>query len=350
MFSGFLTDTRKRIETYLSDIPGKEFPGLPKIRNHSESPIEDLITYTLNGKMLRGALCRIGFELLSGEHDDRVTALGAAVELVQSAFLIHDDIMDRDTVRRGRPAMHAAWQNRAEEKGIPDSVHLGESLAICLGDLALFTAFGIIADTCGKDAGGITGLFSRDLSTVAGAQMLDTMYGAGWMEVSEEDILSLYINKTGRYTFAIPLSAGALLAGGAPGIRGKLERAGDLLGIAFQLKDDELGLFGDGQQLGKPVGSDVREGKKTLYYLRLKAAGSAAGKLPELFGKADTTEQEVLQIRKRIEDLGIHRDIAELARSRTGEALTIIRDLEGVREAPRKLLAELAEYNLVRAR
>ncbi len=350
MISEFLENSRADITAFLNKNLAGHIRGFPAGSFPVREIEQELLDFICSGKMFRGALCRLGFELFTDVEDQRVIALGSALELVQSAFLIHDDIMDRDTIRRGRPATHESWRRKAEKRGITDASHLGESMAICIGDLALFSANRILVEFCGETAGEITGLFSRELSTVATAQMIDILYGTGWNIPSEEEVLSLYVQKTGRYTFALPISAGALLANGPEDIRKGLEQAAELLGIAFQLKDDELGLFGDEETLGKPVGSDIREGKKTLYFLRLAEKSDDPEGLLTFFGRDDTGEEEISRIREKLENLGIRREIAEIMRSSTDKAVDIISKLNGVRDDARIILTELAEYNLARGR
>lgn len=349
MFKEYLEHSKDAVTRFLAAYPEHEtLPGSKG--DFSEAAVyKDLYDFTTGGKMLRGALCRLGFELFSRREDPAVTALGAAVELVQSAFLIHDDIMDRDTLRRGRPAMHTTWKLRAEERNLPDAEHLGESLAICAGDLAIFYAYRIIAGYCGPAAADLTALFSRHLSSVTAAQMLDTAYGAGWSIPSEDAVLNLYARKTGHYTFSLPLAAGALPAAAPEGAGARLERAGELLGIAFQLKDDELGIFGDEEELGKPVGSDIREGKKTIHYLRL--AGREDGRsLTKLFGRPDVSEDDIHRIRRYLNESGIREEVAGMMQGYTADALDIVTDIPGLREKPLNLLKDLAEYNLSRGR
>jgi len=350
MISEFLDNSRDDITTFLNKHLVGHIQGFPADSFPVEEIEQELLDFICSGKMFRGALCRLGFELFTDAKNQRVVALGAALELVQSAFLIHDDIMDRDIMRRGRPATHESWRLKAEERKITDPFHLGESMAICIGDLAIFSAYRLLVEFCGEAGVELTGLFSRELSTVATAQMIDILYGTGWNSPSEDEVLSLYVQKTGRYTFALPISAGALLANGPEEIRKDLEQAAELLGIAFQLKDDELGLFGDEETLGKPVGSDIREGKKTLYFLRLAEKGDDTKGLLTFFGRDDTGEEEIRRIQEKLEKLGIRREIAEIMRSATGKAVDIISKLNGVRDDARTILTELAEYNLARGR
>jgi geranylgeranyl diphosphate synthase type I len=163
-------------------------------------------------------------------------------------------------------------------------------------------------------------------------------------EPREEDILTLYRYKTGRYTFSLPLALGATLAGAADETRTALEEAGEDLGILFQLKDDELGLFADEAELGKPVGADIREDKKTLYRLRLfeKADEPAAARLRSMFGNREPGAIDARFVHSTIERLGIHDELAVMMRryadaalekvagfsaSSTAEAFTAFREL-----------------------
>ena len=239
--------------------------------------------FSARGKMIRGCLVRLGFELGGGksvppEAEESVARAGAAMELFQSGLLVHDDIMDRDRTRRGAPTLHVGYEADLARGLYGDPAHNGSSLGICAGDLAYFSAFHVLAglEVPADVARQVCQTAARELALVGVAQMQDVANGAVRHESinpfreataspDEQAILLLYRYKTGRYTFSLPLSIGATLAGADLQTKASLEEAGEALGILFQLKDDELGLFADEDELGKPVGADIREDKKTLF-------------------------------------------------------------------------------------
>jgi geranylgeranyl diphosphate synthase type I len=204
----------------------------------------------------------------------------------------------------------------------------------------------------GQARAGLLALCARELSRVAVAQMQDVAWGAGPDPAPEAEVLRLYTFKTGRYTFSMPLAAGALLAGCGPGALAALERLGECLGILFQLRDDLLGLFGDERELGKPVGSDVREGKKTILHGRLmaRAPEAAAVRLRGIFGNPVVGQAELDFVRAQVEALGVLQEVQELSAGYAAEARRLIEGLTRARAEEQGVLSELVRYTSERTR
>ncbi|MFH2116116.1 MAG: polyprenyl synthetase family protein [Spirochaetota bacterium] len=325
--------------------------------------------FSARGKMIRGCLVRLGYELGGGraippEAEQAVARAGAAMELFQSGLLVHDDIMDRDRTRRGAPTLHVGYEAALARGLYGDPAHNGSSLGICAGDLVYFSAFSILAglDVPGNVARQVCLTAARELALVGVAQMQDVANGAvrhnsinpfrdAPASPDEEAILLLYRYKTGRYTFSLPLSIGASLAESEPEAIASLEEAGESLGILFQLKDDELGLFADEDELGKPVGADIREDKKTLFRQRLfaRADSALAGRLLEAFGNPAAGPAEVALVREAVERLDVRSDIAAMMRSYAVKARGAIETLSASAPIPAKAaFEELVEYSLGR--
>jgi geranylgeranyl diphosphate synthase type I len=323
-----------------------------------------LSAFAAQGKMLRGGMVFLGARLLECgplPPEGAVTAVAAAMELFQSGLLVHDDIMDRDATRRGEPTIHHRYADQARRRRARDPEHLGQSLGICAGDVAFFLGFEVLSGPPVPEQAraGLLALCSGELSRVAVAQMQDVAWGAqpafggaGSEAAPEEEVLRLYTFKTGRYTFSMPLAAGALLSGCGPEAREALERLGECLGILFQLRDDLLGLFGDPRELGKPVGSDLREGKKTILHGRLmaRAPEAAAARLRGIFGNPAIGEAELDFVRGQVEGLGVLRELQELSAGYAAEARRLIEGLPRARAEERGVLGELVRYTSERTR
>jgi geranylgeranyl diphosphate synthase type I len=238
---------------------------------------------------------------------------GTALELMQSALLIHDDIMDLDTLRRGAPALHRQYAALAQKEGIADPDHFGTSMGICAGEIAIFLAFEALAGLPGpgRRSAEVQKLFAAEFGLVGLGQMRDIQAGSSPRLIGTRQALGLYRFKTARYSFALPLAMGWILGGGPRNVRPELERLGEALGLIFQIKDDELDLFGDEAVLGKPVGSDIRQGKKTLLYLRLIEKADAKGRrvLAELFGRPDLSPEDIEVVRGLARQHGVVNDI-----------------------------------------
>lgn len=371
-----------------SEAYGEAAPGL------GPDAAKRLSEFSSKGKMLRGALVRLGYELAGGRSAagpdlDALAKAGAAMELFQSGLLVHDDIMDGDLTRRGAPTVHAAYESALAEASFPEAARTGESLGICAGDLAYFEAFSALASLplAPDRIAAVVGLAARELALVGVAQMRDVVNGATghapprrdrepaeprWSalaggagqssgsrpasflpssEPTEAEIIAMYRYKTGRYTFSLPLAIGAVIAGASDEARIALEEAGEELGIAFQLKDDELGLFADEAELGKPVGSDIREDKKTLHRLRLfgKAKGETAARLESMFGNQEPGAVDPGYVRDAAEALGVRSELAREMEARTARARERVSWLSAT--APRAAAAafeELLAYGLAR--
>jgi geranylgeranyl diphosphate synthase type I len=193
---------------------------------------------------------------------------------------------------------------------------VGEALGICAGDIAFFLAFEHLAEVelAAPSRARLISLFARELSLVGAAQMMDMVAAAGATEQTTEEILRLYLYKTGRYTFSLPLLAGAEIGGIEDSRARELEQAGEQLGMLFQIKDDEIGLFGDPAEAGKPVGSDVREGKKTIFHASLmrRAPVGERDRIRTLWGRADLADADVLFILDAMARHGVRAEVEEL--------------------------------------
>ena len=211
------------------------------------------------GKRLRPALVAAAYAASGRSLAPLPSALvdvGVAFELLQAYFLVHDDWMDGDRERRGGPSVHAALEAR---HGNP---HLGASLAVLAGDLASGLAHEVLAAMTAP-AGVVVRVmreFARMEQMVVLGQSLDLTLGA---DADPDAVDRMHARKTGSYTVRGPLLIGALLGEASQDVVAALDRFGAPLGIAFQLRDDLLGTFGDPSETGKPVGSDLRAGKRT---------------------------------------------------------------------------------------
>ncbi|MHA2789370.1 polyprenyl synthetase family protein [Corynebacterium sp. S7] len=202
----------------------------------------------------------------SAEDPQAVLRAVSSLEFIQACALIHDDIIDSSDTRRGNPTVHRAVEAaHREQKWAGDSAHFGESTAILVGDLALVWA---------EDMWRYSGLSHAALDRTAepwramrteviGGQLLDISLEASGNESPE---LANAVNrfKTAAYTIERPLHLGAALAGASPEVIEAFRGYGTDIGIAFQLRDDLLGVFGDPSVTGKPAGDDLREGKRTV--------------------------------------------------------------------------------------
>jgi geranylgeranyl diphosphate synthase type I len=346
-FAGYSGPVRRRLREDLRAFLRAKRRDVARLRPWGGDVLDRLGAFTRRGKMIRGVLVALGSEMAGRRAGAAAVRAGTALELIQSGLLIHDDIMDRDPRRRGGPSVHEQYARLAPGPGGAAAAHYGTSLAICAGEIAIFLAFEAVAGLPGRPRAGeaVQKLFAAEFGVVGFGQMLDVEAGAAPGPLSERRILEIYRSKTARYSFYLPLAAGWSLAGGRPTVGPALERLGEDLGLVFQIKDDELGLFGSAAATGKPVGSDIREGKKTLYASGLlgRAAGTDAARLAGVFGNPAATEADIEFVRDLAERSGVResvrRTMLRLARRAAGE-------IEGlpVRDAHREILRGLLAY------
>ncbi|MFW5689461.1 MAG: polyprenyl synthetase family protein [Spirochaetota bacterium] len=299
---------REGIIAALRGIDANEGPGLDEVNSWGEDLRGRLVEFTSRGKLIRGSLVAAAAEALGRAPDHAVYTAAAAVELVQSFLLIHDDIMDEDPIRRGVPAVYEQYRRHACDRGFRNPARFGESMGICGGDVAVLLAVSAIGgcELYGETRIRLITLLSREIAKVGVAQMADVANGHSPKAASEEEILAVYRYKTGRYTFSLPLMMGAIIAGADGDVIQALSTWGELEGMIFQIRDDHLGIMGDTDEIGKPTGSDISSNKQTLHRLHLLA------RLPEskwadvaaYFGHDQLSEGQVKRVREALVGTG----------------------------------------------
>jgi geranylgeranyl diphosphate synthase type I len=344
-FEGYFGPVRERLRRDLRAFLLAKRGDVVRLRPWGRDVLGRLGTFTERGKMIRGVLVALGAEMAGGRPGAAAIRAGTALELIQSGLLIHDDIMDRDPRRRGGPSVHEQYA-RVAPRGAEAS-HYGTSLAICAGEIAIFLAFEAVAKLPGRPrrAAGVQELFASEFGLVGLGQMLDVESGSTPGPLPERRILEIYRYKTARYSFYLPLAAGWALGGGRPAVCPALERLGEDLGLVFQIKDDELGLFGSAAATGKPVGSDIREGKKTLYAsgLLLRAEGADAERLGRIFGRPGATDADIGFVKDLADRSGVREEVRRVMLRLARRAAREIAALP-VRDRHRELLRGLLAY------
>lgn len=222
------------------------------------------------GKRVRPAFAYWGYRAVTAEPDapvdDEVLLLFAALELLHACALVHDDVIDDSATRRGMPTAHVHFTELHRSRGWRGSAEqFGRSAAILLGDLSLVWADDIVA-TAGLPADGqrrVHRVWSDIRTEVLGGQYLDIVAESSGAE-SIESAMNVNTYKTASYTISRPLQFGAAAAADRPDVQRIFYELGTDLGVAFQLRDDVLGVFGNPAVTGKPSGDDLRSGKRTV--------------------------------------------------------------------------------------
>jgi geranylgeranyl diphosphate synthase type I len=266
------------------------------------------------GKRLRPLFCFWG-AVGAGVEPDRPTLVdaGAALELVHTFALIHDDVMDGSATRRGQPSLHRQFERDHENDALAgDRRRYGEGLAVLAGDLA-FVYADLLADRLPPSARAVWHRLRVELTM---GQWVD-LTGTAQRDHSAEKARWVASYKSGRYTVERPLQLGAAVAG-RPDLAAAYARFGHPLGEAFQMRDDLLGVFGDPDQTGKPSGEDLRAGKATLLLaLGLERACAGDRLLLGRAGARDLGDDEIVAMRFALERCGaraaIEAEIDQLA-------------------------------------
>ncbi|HLT84880.1 MAG TPA: polyprenyl synthetase family protein [Phototrophicaceae bacterium] len=306
------------------------------------------------GKRLRAAFCAAGWTAFSATPPATAGSTpvlaGSALELFQGAALAHDDLMDGSLTRRGLPAVHRRMAAEHAEHGwLGDPERHGAAGAILLGDL-LLSVSSVEMDLARREIDPVASRRARgiwDLMTteVAVGQYLDVRSQVlPWSATSDVDrALTVVRHKSARYSVEHPLTLGAALAGAHDDAIAGLRRAGLPLGVAFQLRDDVLGVFGEPEVTGKPAGDDLREGKRTVL-LALALRSADAGQRATLqrdVGRPDLTAEEVTELRGILEATGAVGEHQELIDAHLEEGLAALTGLR-LPAASEELLTELA--------
>lgn len=261
-----------------------------------EDAIERLHKFVISGKMLRGAMVILSEKMFSNKYFQDALKCAITVELLQSGLLIHDDIMDEDTQRRGMDTIFYQYKKLSDERNIENSYHIGEAMGICAGNLAFSLAFLSLGRISRKHIlDRLILKFGEEMAIVGIGQMKDVM-ASGLKDVpSEDEIISIYRYKTARYSFSLPFALGAIISEVDDETIHKIEEIGEYLGIIFQIQDDRIGLVGDSSLTGKPRGSDIKENKKTIFYNILinLVTDDEKQSLMGIFGNRYITDKEI---------------------------------------------------------
>lgn len=272
------------------------------------------------GKRLRSAFMYYGYLAAGGTETEKILRTSISVELIHSFLLVHDDIIDRDDMRHGVSTLHKRYADFGR-RFFPerDVEHFGNSIAMIIGDMLY--SFGNDILFCAEFPKerifrALSRLQNIVSFTVVG-QARD-IYMEYKRDATEEEILHMYRNKTAKYTVEGPLHLGAILAGADEALLSKLSAYALPLGIAFQIQDDILGVFGSAERIGKPVGSDIEEGKLTLLVARAQKNGTPKQKnrLREILARgASLTESERKEFCAIIEETKSREQVQALAQT-----------------------------------
>lgn len=296
-FQEYLKISSGEIENELTSYLSRWKKDYEKSTPELKEPMNQFISRIFGGKMLRGTLVKLGYELAVKNPTGSILKPAAAYEIIHTALLTHDDIIDQSPVRRDKPALHVIHRD----------LQYGLSQAICLGDLGFFLASRLLSESDFSDNKKMKAIdnFLRIITDTILGEMLD-IKASHSLNRTEKQILQIQEKKTAQYTIIGPLSLGAILAGATDSFLKLIKEFGSPLGIAYQIHDDILGIFADEKIVGKPVISDIKENKSTLLivYALKHASKQQLAILKKYYGKKNITSSAHTQIKQVIEETG----------------------------------------------
>lgn len=314
--------------------------------------------FTAGGKRLRAQFIAAGFRAAGAAHSPAAVDAAAALEIFHAAALVHDDVIDRSDTRRGAPSTHRAFETHHRASGwTGDHAHFGVGSAILVGDLLLMWSEDLFVSACAAvpppAATAARAEITRMRVEVTLGQYLDLAEEHAWpvvpVERRADRALAIAVAKSARYSIEAPLVIGARLGGASDETVERIRAFGLPLGLAFQLRDDVLGVFGDEARTGKPAGDDLREGKRTYLVARLEARVDDAERawFDERLGRPDLDADDIARMQERIRSSGALDDVeAEIAR-RLEEALAAL-ERAGLDADSYAMLEALARRTAVR--
>ena len=318
------------VQARLDEFFTERTPLVTSIAPELETFLEYSADLLRGGKRFRALFCYWGWQAVGagrGAFDPlvadetpvdlpSVVTAAAALELFHAAALVHDDIMDNSDTRRGAPAAHKRFEQlHRSGRYLGDAEHYGESAALLLGDLILGWSDEMLDEglntLASRESASAARLeFNRMRTQVTLGQYLDILEEKSWQIHPETELLPrahrVIVYKSAKYSVEAPLAIGARLGGGSAAQVDALRTFGLPLGVAYQLRDDLLGVFGDPAVTGKPAGDDLREGKRTVLIAlaRTKLPTNVRNLLDELLGDPDLTQQQIQLLQNAIQESG----------------------------------------------
>lgn len=265
------------------------------------------IEYTLaaGGKRVRPQLAMIACQMFGGNEEEALPA-ALALEVFHNFTLLHDDVMDKADMRRGRPTVHVKWN---------------ENTAILSGDQMLIEAYKLLSDVPSDKLPKVLRLFNKMATEICEGQQYDVDFES--MEHVTKDEYLMMIRLKTSVLLATALQIGAYIADADEQAQEALYQFGIHIGLAFQIQDDILDVWGDPKTFGKAVGGDISCNKKTFVYLEAKRRGGE--RLEEWYSQVleDNTEK-IAAVKVIFEQLGVREACEAVVEDYTQKALAIL--------------------------
>jgi geranylgeranyl diphosphate synthase type I len=337
----------KKIKNELNQILKEYNESLvSKSSGYLKENLEYFKNLNSDGKLIRGFLISLGYKMLK-ENISYSYHLSLAYEIFQTSVLIHDDIIDNDNLRRGKNTIH--YSNYLKYKSLNDieAKKASESIAICIGDYGFFKVNEIIIKYY-KDDPNFSRLFDYYnnivLKTVEG-ELVDVVLSFESKYKENEDlenkIMTVYKLKTAFYSIIGPLNLGLILGGIDDKKLEEIKDFGEKVGIAFQIQDDILGIYSD---MGKVVGSDIKEYKQTLLFSYTINKKEYKDKLLKYYGKKKVTDKDIENVRQIFRESGAYDYANNLMNQMYNDALISLDKISWINNSDKQILVGFVEY------
>lgn len=268
---------------------------------------------------------------------DAIVGVAAALEIFHAAALVHDDLIDNSDSRRGQPSAHRQLEAVHTKSGwTGDSASYGRAAALLFGDLLLGWSDELLDESTEDEPLQRARATRREFITmrneVTAGQFLDVLEERAWVSRSSaaqrEQAERVMLYKSAKYSVEAPLAIGALLAGASDAQVTALRAYGRPLGLAYQLRDDLLGVFGDPMVTGKPSGDDLRAGKRTVLIAQAHQSLPTGSRqlLDELLGDPDLTDQQIEMLQRTLVECGAVDEMERLIAAHLADATAALQD------------------------
>ena len=300
-----LAELKKKIDPEIE----KYLDRVIKNTKKTDKNVADALGYAkkiilAGGKRVRAVFMCYGYLAAGGKNLEKIIKISVSIELIHIFLLIHDDIIDQDAKRHGVTTIHKRYESLGKKfLKTRDPAHFGNSMAIIVGDILGALGNRVIYESDFHPELVVRALHKlQNIVSMTCVGETEDIYIENRGQATEKDIMRMYENKTAKYTIEGPLHLGAILAGANDNFLKMFSAYSIPVGIAFQIQDDILGIFGAEEKMGKPIGSDVRQGKQTI--LVSKAYEKANSQQKEILnmalGKKDLTANNLDSFKKVI--------------------------------------------------
>lgn len=348
LFYDFYKENKVRLETIIDNYNKSLLEGKS---SYLSKNLELFSNLNSDGKLIRGILVNLGYEMMKNESLDYSMPLALAYEIFQTSVLIHDDIIDNDSHRRGKETIHYSNYKDYSKYDEIDAKKVSESVAICMGDYGFYEANQVIIKNYTKDLnlGNVLSYYNDVILKTIEGELYDVVTAFDGKnnliepKELEENIIHIYKLKTAYYTIVGPLCLGMILAGTTGEKISDITNFGEKVGIAYQIQDDILGIYSN--NMGKVIGSDIKEFKQTILYSYIyENSKEYLDELLKYYGKNNITETDIEKVREIFNESGAYNYAYSYMNKLYDEGLSLLDSFSWLTEDYKNILKGFVMY------